>query len=246
MTDSTHGPTRVPPPTGSPAPSPAVTTTDFAESALLRDSYRVAVKRIADALLAGFALAVLSPLLLLIAIAVRLDSPGPVFFHQVRVGQNRRRMNAGLPAGMVERRVKPGFGREFRMFKFRTMRQDSTTYSRSPRDSSDPRVTRVGQLLRRTSLDELLQLLNVLTNDMSLVGPRPEMPFIVESYEPVHLLRLTVKPGLTGLWQLHGPRHRPMHAAIEWDLQYIQTWSLRLDAKIIWNTVFFVLRGRNF
>jgi lipopolysaccharide/colanic/teichoic acid biosynthesis glycosyltransferase len=199
-----------------------------------------------DVLLSGLALVVLSPLVLLIGVAVRLDSPGPAFFHQVRVGQNHRRVNTGPPGGAAERRIKPGYGREFKMFKFRTMRRDAPTYSRSPQDSSDPRVTKVGRFLRRTSLDELLQLVNVLTNDMSLVGPRPEMPFIVESYDPVHLLRLMVKPGLTGLWQLNGPRHLPMHATIEWDLQYIQSWSLRLDAQIIWNTLFFVVRGRNF
>ncbi len=230
------------------AGSPAAPLQDTAitSSARLLDPSRLATKRAVDVLGAGLGLLALSPLLLVIAIAVRLDSAGPIFFHQVRVGQNRRRRDAGPPARTPERRVRPGFGHEFHMFKFRTMRPESPTYSMSPRDGSDPRVTRVGRMLRRTSLDELPQLLNVLANDMSLVGPRPEMPFIVATYQPVHLLRLEAKPGVTGLWQLHGPRHRPMHEAIEWDLQYIESWSLREDAKIIWKTVLFVFRARNY
>jgi lipopolysaccharide/colanic/teichoic acid biosynthesis glycosyltransferase len=228
-----------------PAPAEAARTT-FAPSAKLLDPSRVATKRAMDVLGASLGLLTLSPFLLLIAIAVRLDSAGPIFFHQVRVGRDRRRRDAGPPPGTPERRVRPGFGQEFHMYKFRTMRQDSPTYSRSPQDTSDPRVTRVGRTLRRTSLDELPQLLNVLASDMSLVGPRPEMPFIVATYQPVHRRRLEAKPGVTGLWQLYGPRDRPMHEVIEWDLQYIESWSLRLDAKVLWNTVLFVLRARNF
>lgn len=236
---------RVSPASGSPPPS-FLQGTAFSPSGRLEDPRRLATKRAVDVVGAGLGLLVLSPLLLLIAAAVRLDSRGPIFFHQVRVGKERRRRNSGAPAAMTERRVKPGFGHEFHMFKFRTMRQDSPKYSKSPHDAYDPRVTRVGRLLRKTSLDELPQLLNVLADHMSLVGPRPEMPFIVATYEPVHRLRLQAKPGVTGLWQLYGPRHRPMHEAIEWDLQYIQSWSLRLDAKIISKTVLFVLRARNY
>ncbi len=248
MTDRTQpaAPREAPGPAPTPPPRPAETGSSAIESPLFRGGYRVALKRTTDVICAAAALVVLSPAMLLIAIAIRLDSPGSVIFHQVRVGRNRRRLASGPPDGTPDRRRTPGFGREFHMFKFRTMRRDAPKYSTSPRDGTDARVTRVGRVLRKSSLDELPQIFNVLRGDMSLVGPRPEMPFIVETYGPVHLQRLLVTPGLTGPWQLHGPRSKPMHEAIEWDLQYIQNWSPRLDAKIIMDTIFFVARARNF
>ncbi len=115
---------------------------------------------------------------MLVAVLIKMDSPGPVWFKQERVGQN---------------------GQIFRMFKFRTMSLEASPYDYSPRASADPRITRIGRILRRTSLDELPQLINVLQGKMSLVGPRPEMPFIVQQYSERHRQRLQVKPGLTGL-----------------------------------------------
>ena len=206
--------------------------------------FRLAVKRASDIAASAVGLGVLSPILAGIALAVRMDSPGPVIFTQLRVGQNRRREDLGPPAGK-ERRTRPASGPEFKMYKFRTMRQDTPRYSQSPVQREDPRITRVGKFLRRTSFDEFPQLFNVLRGDMSLVGPRPEMPFIVEKYDPIHRRRLEVKPGLTGLWQLRGPRDRLIHEAIEWDLNYVDNWSLRLDLAILFETLLFVVRARN-
>jgi lipopolysaccharide/colanic/teichoic acid biosynthesis glycosyltransferase len=138
-----------------------------------------------------------------------------------------------------------GQGLLFRLYKFRTMHADTPSYSISPRDHDDPRITRVGRLLRQTSFDELPQLVNVLRGEMSLVGPRPEMPFIVAGYDDVQRRRLLVKQGLTGLWQLSGPRDRAIHEAIGYDLNYVENWSLRLDLRILFETLAFCIRARN-
>ena len=134
-------------------------------------------------------------------------------------------------------------GRRFRMFKFRTMYTDAPTYAYSPKKSDDLRITRLGRLLRRTSLDELPQLLNVLMGSMSLVGPRPEMPFIVETYTERHSQRLQVKPGITGLWQLSGDRSYLIHENIEYDLYYIQHRNFFMDLAILLHTTIFAMRG---
>jgi len=162
------------------------------------------------------------PLLLLLAILVRLDSPGPALFLQNRVGIN---------------------GKIFRMFKFRTMRQEVDPYDFSPVATEDPRITRIGKFLRRTSLDELPQLLNVLKGDMALVGPRPEMPFIVDQYNAVHCQRLLVKPGITGLWQLSADRAYLIHENIQYDLYYIRNRSFFIDLAILLHTAVFAMRG---
>jgi len=125
------------------------------------------------------------------------------------------------------------------------MEHGSPPYAVSPADTGDSRITRIGRFLRKTSLDELPQLINVLKGDMSLVGPRPEMPFIVANYEPIHRTRLAVRPGITGLWQLRGPRDRAIHEAIEWDLYYTRNWSLLMDLEILTETATFVLQARN-
>ncbi len=180
------------------------------------------VKRVADVVLSMLLLLALVPLLLLIAVLIRLDSPGPVLFVQKRVG------------------VK---GTLFDMYKFRSMHAYVERYEASPTTSDDPRITRVGRLLRRTSFDELPQLGNVLLGSMSLVGPRPEMPFIVDGYSAFHRQRLEVTPGITGLWQLSADRSRPIHENMEYDLYYIRNRTVCMDALILFRTLFFAMRG---
>jgi lipopolysaccharide/colanic/teichoic acid biosynthesis glycosyltransferase len=179
-------------------------------------------KRIMDIVVSSLLIVLLAPLLALIAILVRLDSSGPALFVQRRVGQN---------------------GDFFNIFKFRSMFVDAPRYARSPTTSSDPRITRVGRVLRRLSLDELPQLLNVLVGTMSLVGPRPEMPFIVESYDARQRLRLKAKPGITGLWQLSADRAFPIHQNTEYDLYYIRNRTFSMDAAILIHTLVFALCG---
>jgi lipopolysaccharide/colanic/teichoic acid biosynthesis glycosyltransferase len=163
-----------------------------------------------------------SPLLLLIALLVKIDSEGPAIFVQKRVGRN---------------------GQLFNIYKFRSMYTTALPYDLSPTKSSDPRITRIGRFLRRTSIDELPQLVNVVCGDMSLVGPRPEMPFIVERYSSRHRLRLQVIPGMTGLWQLSADRARQIHENIQYDLFYIRNRSFFLDMSILIQTLFFAIRG---
>jgi exopolysaccharide biosynthesis polyprenyl glycosylphosphotransferase len=177
-----------------------------------------AVKRLLDVILAAALLLFTAPISLLAALAIRLESSGPVIFTQDRVGQG---------------------GRLFRMYKFRTMRLDVDPYATAPTNRDDPRITRVGRVVRLGGIDELPQFLNVLRGEMSLVGPRPEMPFIVERYTPLERLRLGAKPGITGLWQLSPDRHTDIHENIEYDLYYLRHQSLLLDALILLETVFF-------
>ncbi len=183
---------------------------------------RSSVKRCVDLVGSSVLLVVFAPLLVLIAFLVRRDSPGPVLFVQERVGRK---------------------GRIFPMYKFRSMHIEAPRYARSPQSSRDPRLTRVGRVLRRTSLDELPQLMNILLGDMSLVGPRPEMPFVVESYTAEQRQRLQVVPGLTGLWQLSADRAFPIHEALEYDLYYIRNRGFFLDLAILIHTLFFAMRG---
>lgn len=183
--------------------------------------YEIA-KRIFDF---GAALALLAftlPLWAVLAVLIRLDSKGPAFFLQERVGVR---------------------GKRFGLYKFRTMRIDAPQYGLHPTDADDPRITQVGRWLRRTSLDELPQLLNVLKGDMSLVGPRPEMPFIVERYNAIHRKRLTVIPGLTGLWQLSADRAFLIHENIQYDLYYIRHRNFFMDLAILLHTVAFAMKG---
>jgi lipopolysaccharide/colanic/teichoic acid biosynthesis glycosyltransferase len=129
------------------------------------------------------------------------------------------------------------------MFKFRTMYSDAPVYAYSPKAADDRRITKPGRFLRRTSLDELPQLLNVLLGNMSLVGPRPEMPFIVANYAERHAQRLQVKPGITGLWQLSGDRAYLIHENIEYDLYYVQHRNFFMDLAILLHTPIFAMRG---
>lgn len=191
-------------------------------------------KRLFDVALSGAVLLLTAPLLAVTAIAIRLDSPGPVLFRQRRVGMN---------------------GRHFTLWKFRTMCVDAearlaqlTGHNEvgGPvfKMRNDPRVTRVGRWLRKTSLDEFPQFWNVLRGDMSVVGPRPPIPAEVERYEPWQRRRLSVKPGITCVWQVSGRSDIDFDQWMELDLQYIDNWSLWGDVRIVLRTVPAVLFGR--
>lgn len=179
-------------------------------------------KRALDGVIAAMILVLSAPFAAAIAILVKGTSPGPVLFRQQRVGKA---------------------GRLFTMYKFRTMYQDVPNYGYSPKQDEDPRITPVGRLLRRTSLDEIPQFLNVLLGHMSLVGPRPEMPFIVEQYTPVQRQRLKVKPGITGLWQISADRAFLIHESPEYDLYYARHRSIFLDIAIMLHTCLVAARG---
>lgn len=208
---------------------PVVRTTRGAWQALAH-----AWKRVLDVVIAALTLALLLPLLLFVALLIRLESPGPALFTQDRVGKN---------------------GRVFRILKFRTMvagAQDAQAAvtagcAADPRFikiACDPRVTRLGRILRKTSIDELPQLWNVLRGDMSLVGPRPSQPSEVEHYEPGHFTRLLVKPGVTGMWQVSGRSDLCFEDAVLLDAAYVRDWSPLLDLKILVKTVAIVLQCR--
>ncbi|MHB0870307.1 MAG: sugar transferase [Chloroflexota bacterium] len=203
-----------------------------------------------DVVLSSVALAILSPWLLLIALLIKLDSPGPVIFAQERMGYDRRRRRP----------------RSFVMFKFRSMAKncDQATHQRLVRDwirnrkgsshpgqrgemtkpTQDPRVTRIGRALRRASLDELPQLWNVLTGDMSLVGPRPVPLYEVAEYQDWHKQRLQVAPGITCLWQIKGRGLSSVDEMVRMDLEYIEQRSLWLDLKILLLTIPVIVTGR--
>ncbi len=191
------------------------------------------LKRALDIVLASFALLVTSPVMLGIAIAVRMDSKGSIFYGAERIGRK---------------------GRTFSCYKFRTMVQDADKLKAdlehmNERDgilfkiANDPRITRVGAVLRKYSLDELPQFYNVLRGDMSLVGPRPPMAAEVEQYDLAHLRRLDVLPGITGLWQVEARQDPSFDSYISLDTAYVENWSLWLDLKILARTVHVVLSG---
>jgi exopolysaccharide biosynthesis polyprenyl glycosylphosphotransferase len=179
-------------------------------------------KRALDLVLSVLVVVVLAPILILTAILIKRESKGPVFFVQQRIGKD------GVP---------------FSMIKFRTMHQDMSGDAPTPRSPYDPRITRIGRWLRRYSLDELPQFFNVLAGDMSLVGPRPEMRFIVEKYDTLQRERLRVKPGITGLWQISYARKQAIHENLDYDLYYIENQSFLLDVVIIALTGFAVVKG---
>ncbi len=202
-------------------------------------------KRALDLLLVGVASLIALPVCLVIAAIIKLTSPGPVLFVQERLGRN---------------------GRPFRFYKFRSMRHDAddaihrqfaAMFINGDEDGckaqnggkagykleEDPRVTPIGRWLRRTSLDELPQLLNILKGEMSLVGPRPPISYEIENYQPWHLERLKVTPGLTGLWQVMGRSRVSFDEMVHLDLHYINHWSPLLDVQILLRTVPVVLRG---
>ncbi len=178
-------------------------------------------KRAFDIAFSATLLLLVSPLLALVAVIVKTTSKGPIFFRQVRIGQN---------------------GQPFTLFKFRSMYIEAPAYAFTPTSEDDPRVTQVGRFLRPSSIDELPQLFNVLRGDMSVVGPRPEMPFIVETYTPELRRRLIVKPGLTGLWQISPARYQLIHENPQYDYYYIENASFALDMRVVVQTVALILR----
>ena len=193
-----------------------------------------AAKEVVDRLLALTVLAVLSPFLLVFAIAIKLTSRGPVLYRQTRVGKD---------------------GRHFTLWKFRTMYKDADrrlaevahlneTGGVLFKIREDPRRTPIGRWLRRFSIDELPQVIHVVTGHMSVVGPRPPLPTEVERYDEHTSRRLLVKPGLTGLWQVSGRSDLPWDESVRLDLYYVENWSPALDAVILWKTLWAVLRGR--
>ncbi|MFQ5410006.1 MAG: sugar transferase [Anaerolineales bacterium] len=197
------------------------------------DGPALVIKRLFDIALTTAGIVLLWPLFVVLGIAIKLDSKGPVLYRQQRVGEN---------------------GRLFEMYKYRTMVADAEEL-RAPirytaageavyKIASDARVTRLGRFLRRSSLDELPQLINVLRGEMTLVGPRPEMPFIVEQYEPWQRQRLAAPQGITGWWQVNGRSDLPMHLNTQYDLYYIRNYSLWLDLKILFKTIGVVIRGQ--
>ncbi len=181
------------------------------------------LKRLIDIAVSGLALVVFAPLWILLIILIRLDSKGNAIFSHMRVGKN---------------------GKLFRLYKFRTMGHGVATHEFAPTSLKDPRITRMGRFLRRTSLDEMPQLWNILKGQMSLVGPRPEMEFIVRKYRGLQGRRLIVKPGLTGLWQVLGRKDLPLHENAEYDYYYILHRSLALDLIILLKTVSVIISGK--
>jgi exopolysaccharide biosynthesis polyprenyl glycosylphosphotransferase len=198
------------------------------------DQFSLLVKEVIDYTAAFFMLLFLSPLLLVLALLIKLDSPGPVFFSQVRSGLR---------------------GRKFRIYKFRTMIQDAEglrekLLRQNEMDGpvfkirEDPRITRIGRFLRRTSLDELPQLINILKGEMSFIGPRPPLPQEVEQYERWHLRRLSMKPGITCIWQTMNNRNEIFfNKWMKLDLEYIDSWSLKLDFLLFLKTIRVIMSG---
>jgi len=196
--------------------------------------YEATLKRLLDVLLASLGLVASLPIWLAVVIAIKVDSPGPALFVQDRVGLH---------------------GRRFRFYKFRSMHVNAESRLAEIQEQNevdgpvfkmrrDPRVSRVGAFLRRSSLDELPQLLNVLKGDMSMVGPRPPLPREVEKYRPGDIIRLSVKPGLTCLWQVRGRSTLSFDTWMEYDREYVRNLSPWLDVSILARTVWAVLSCR--
>ena len=214
-------------------------------------------KRALDLFGASLALLLLLPLLFLCALLIKIESRGPAIFVQSRVGARRRRRDPAPDGGTWE-------PQPFRFYKFRTMIEDAdpTIHEAHIRDfvtgrpidsgargarfklAADPRVTRVGMVLRRTSLDEVPQLINVIRGDMSLVGPRPVPIYEAALYEDHHLARFRAKPGITGLWQVNGRSNVSFDEMMRLDLSYVEHESILLDLKILIRTGPAVLRGK--
>lgn len=195
------------------------------QSALTGFNYTL--KRAVDLVVSSVAIVLLAPVWLLAAVAIRLDSPGPILFRQERIGRH---------------------GKPFILYKFRSMYQDAEAQLEKLRDKNeaagplfkmrdDPRVTRVGRIIRRTSIDELPQLINVLRGEMSLVGPRPGLASEVAQYQDWHRKRLEVLPGITGLWQVSGRSNLTFDEMVMLDIYYAENWSLSLDLRIMLRTI---------
>ena len=196
--------------------------------------YQRVVKRAFDLIMGLLLMVIVLPIMGIIYIAIKIDSPGPAIYKQRRVGEN---------------------GRLFWMYKFRSMVQDADSKMSEVlrydvqgnlihKMKDDPRVTKIGRFIRRKSLDELPQFFNVLKGEMSIVGPRPELPFFVDRYETWQRVRFAVPQGITGWWQINGRSDKPMHLHTEDDLYYVRNYTILLDIKIIIKTAFVVFRGK--
>lgn len=198
-------------------------------------------KRILDLIIAIPLLVLISPLWLFIVLWIKKDSPGPAIFRQQRIGTG---------------------GHPFTIYKFRTMAPNADAVMKAKieqlkkegrfdpdnfvfQEKDDPRITRSGRFLRKTSLDELPQLLNIINGTMSLVGPRPEVPEIVEAYTPEQRKRLDMPPGVTGLAQINGRSELALTQTLKYDVEYVKNWNFWLDIKILWKTIFVVLAGKD-
>jgi lipopolysaccharide/colanic/teichoic acid biosynthesis glycosyltransferase len=217
---------------------------DLSGCVQIKRSHYIFWKNIFDRILAALGIIILIPFLIIISMAIRLDSPGSILFRREQVGEK---------------------GKSFIAYKFRTMIRDNddseyksylvryilknAPYKINQDGSAiykvvdDPRVTKVGSFLRKTNLDELPQLINVLKGQMSFVGPRPDIPFALSMYKKWHLQRLNAKPGITGLWQVCGRKELPFEGMVRLDLSYIKRQSLALDMKIVLLTLFTILKG---
>jgi exopolysaccharide biosynthesis polyprenyl glycosylphosphotransferase len=197
--------------------------------------WQLGAKRLLDILAAGILIIIISPVWLLIVLWIRRDSPGPAIFKQTRVGLG---------------------GQPYTIYKFRTMVQNAEQITKTKlenvkdldnfvfQEKGDSRITRSGRFLRKTSLDELPQLINVLIGNMSLVGPRPEIPEIVKHYTLKQYKRLNMPPGITGLAQVNGRGDLTLGETMDYDLQYVRDWSLWRDIEILWETVVVVFTGK--
>ena len=185
--------------------------------------FYMGLKRLLDIIMAGIGIVIASPLWLIATILIKLESKGPALIRQIRIGYNSK---------------------PFTLYKFRTMRFETLLYEKAPMRDDDERITKIGRILRRLSIDELPQLWNILMGNMTLVGPRPEMEFIVRDYCPWQKFRLLAKPGLTGLWQILGRKDIPLHENLEYDFYYVCNRSIILDLMIILKTIPAVLFGR--
>jgi exopolysaccharide biosynthesis polyprenyl glycosylphosphotransferase len=189
-----------------------------------RKSYiYLATKRLFDILFACTVLLLTLPLSLVIAVLIKLDSHGPIFFQQRRIGKD---------------------GKIFNMLKFRSMHVSAGHYQTSPSDQYDPRITKIGRFLRKFNLDELPQFFNVIKGEMSVVGPRPEMPFVVDTYTPMQRQRLKLRPGITGIWQISSDRKGAIHENLDYDFYYTENQSFLLDIVIIGKTIAAGIKGK--
>ncbi|MEQ8676190.1 MAG: exopolysaccharide biosynthesis polyprenyl glycosylphosphotransferase [Aggregatilineales bacterium] len=189
-----------------------------------------AAKRAFDIIVSSIVLFLVFPVMAMVAIAIKLTSEGPVLFLQERVGEN---------------------GRIFKIYKFRSMVVNAANIKVTDEDGNevhktrhDPRVTKIGRIVRKTSLDELPQLINVLMGEMSLVGPRPELPKLVAGYDDWQYERFSVPQGITGWWQINGRSDKPCHENTDQDVYYIKNYNLLLDLKILLGTVPALLKGK--
>lgn len=205
------------------------------KASVVYSRWQLVAKRVLDIVVSFVLLILLSPLLLLIALWIRIDSTGPIIFKQTRVGLH---------------------GKPYTIYKFRTMVTNADEIMQAKlaklenledftfQEKDDPRITPSGRFLRKLSFDELPQLLNILIGNMSLVGPRPEVPDIVKHYTPEQYQRLNVLPGVTGLAQVNGRSELTLAETMSYDLEYVHRWSFWLDLEILWKTFFVVLSGK--